>query len=668
MDPMGPILYVHIDSPCLSSAGVIDNTGPIRIFGTKTDINGTIPEEIIIFRIAIIFHGKNIAGKFNIMVPGISLCIVHAKIDSAAKGCKGIETPISFSWNFYGTASNGNSIIQRIFAVYFIICIGHHAITFNGEIYVSINGNRAPAFTAEINTGRCPAVSFVIAIPTIFRRTTDSPVLIFGSIIAATAGDKISINGDGCLCPCPRAKMAHIDTCYHIVSATDFHVYVGIYGEIRTTVNHHGLGTHHAGIEHRQIQLACINNCFNVLVTIHPQWCYVIHIFVGCYINHSFTEVILKVLLIVIHHGYIAIIIPVIMLVGKIDGPFPVDNRNVIIITLTGSLCTGGTIGEGDWAALQRYGGSSKAICDFYGACQMFIGIVGIEQFLCQLVQYFVHFVYGLGAVCITESIGETGTVCHKGNCRTLCRIGDTEAAATDPGGIRRIMLVNDLRIAAVVIYRNIISIVLVDNACIGSTVAAHQFRQVAAGIGGCPPCTGLHGSPFFIVPGRPVLQEQVDGSGEYLASGYFSGFREFIIGYPGPFGIFRSQAKINYGMKFRFTGIYSSCGCCDIPFQYQFIGPCTGGIIVIIQVHVHAGGAAFGNHRIVVMGIVFIDFNIPAAIDRQLCSTAVGKEGIAINLCIHIAVDGDLRPHLEGIVAAAVYKGYAIITPGSLL
>ena len=80
-------------------------------------------------------------------------------------------------------------------------------------------------------------------------------------------------------------------------------------------------------------------------------------------------------------------------------------------------------------------------------------------------------------------------------------------------------MLVNYYGIAAVVIYPDIAGIVLVDDARIGSTVAAHQFSQVAAGKGLAAPCVFLYSSPFFIVPGGSVLQEQVDGSVEFLGA-----------------------------------------------------------------------------------------------------------------------------------------------------
>ena len=67
-------------------------------------------------------------------------------------------------------------------------------------------------------------------------------------------------------------------------------------------------------------------------------------------------------------------------------------------------------------------------------------------------------------------------------------------------------------------------------------------------------------------------------------------------------------------------------------------------------------------------MGVILIDFNIAAAIDGELCMAAVGKEGIAIDLRIHIAIDGDLRSCLESIVTAAVHKRYAIVAIRTVL
>ena len=67
-------------------------------------------------------------------------------------------------------------------------------------------------------------------------------------------------------------------------------------------------------------------------------------------------------------------------------------------------------------------------------------------------------------------------------------------------------------------------------------------------------------------------------------------------------------------------------------------------------------------------MGIVLIDFNITTTINGKLCVAAISKETVTVNFCIHFTIDSNFRSHLESIIAAAIYKGYAIVTIGTIL
>ena len=67
-------------------------------------------------------------------------------------------------------------------------------------------------------------------------------------------------------------------------------------------------------------------------------------------------------------------------------------------------------------------------------------------------------------------------------------------------------------------------------------------------------------------------------------------------------------------------------------------------------------------------MLVILIDFDITATINRQLSMTAVGKQAVAVDFGIYIAVDGNFRAHLQGVVAAAVYQRAAVVAKGTFL
>ena len=225
-------------------------------------------------------------------------------------------------------------------------------------------------------------------------------------------------------------------------------------------------------------------------------------------------------------------------------------------------------------------------------------------------------------------------------------------------------MCIEDVGIATVVVDGNIISIVLEDVACVCCIAAAYKFSNMAT-LEAFNSCT-----PLFVVPGCTVLQEDIDCTVELFIAAIcgIAFILEAIIGNTGPYGVCGCQAQVYFSVKLRLISIHCTGRCTYITLQYQLVVSCTDCIIVCIKVNVHASGAGFSNHCIIVVCIILVDFDIAAAVNRQLSMAAVSEQAVTVNLSVYITVNSNLRSHLQGVVAAAVYQGAAIVTISTLL
>ena len=263
----------------------------------------------------------------------------------------------------------------------------------------------------------------------------------------------------------------------------------------------------------------------------------------------------------------------------------------------------------------------------------------------------------------------DTSVVRDEGNLRAFC-------CTLDDGVARFVVLsrfaisfmrIVDIRIATVVVDGQAVRILLEDVARFRFAFAANEFCQVASVVRFRTPGTLFDCAPFFVVPGCAVLQEDIDCTIEGLAAGGFTCIAKLVVCHAGPYGICRCQTQVDVGVRFRFVGVHCTSRCCDVAFQYQFVVSGAGCLVVVVQVDVQTGGAAFCQKCIVVMFVILIDFDVAAAVDGQFRMTAIRKEAVAVDLRIDITVDGDLRSHLQAVVAAAVYQRAAIVTPSAL-
>ena len=220
---------------------------------------------------------------------------------------------------------------------------------------------------------------------------------------------------------------------------------------------------------------------------------------------------------------------------------------------------------------------------------------------------------------------------------------------------------VEDVSVAAVVVNSQVSAILLEDITCSCFAFTADKFSNMAA-FEAFNSCT-----PLFVVPGCTVLQEDIDCSVEGLVTRFIAFILEAIIGNTGPYGVCSCQAKVYFGVKLRLVSIYSTGRCTYITFQHQLVVSSAYCIVVFIKVNVHAGGARFSNHCIIVVCIILVDFDIAAAVNCQLSMTAVSEQCITVNLGIYITVDGNLRAHLQRVIAAAVYQGASVIAKSAL-
>ena len=225
-------------------------------------------------------------------------------------------------------------------------------------------------------------------------------------------------------------------------------------------------------------------------------------------------------------------------------------------------------------------------------------------------------------------------------------------------------MSVEDVSVAAVVVNSQVSAILLEDIACSCFACTADKFSNMAA-LEAFNSCT-----PLFVVPGCTVLQEDIDCTVELFIAAIcgIAFILEAIICNTSPYGVCSCQAQVYFSVKLRLISIYSTGRCTYIALQYQLVVSCTYCIVVFIKVNVHAGGARFSNHCIIVVCIILVDFDIAAAVNRQLCMTAVCKQAVTVNLGIDITIDSNLWSHLQGVVAAAVYQGTAIIAKSTFL
>ena len=228
-------------------------------------------------------------------------------------------------------------------------------------------------------------------------------------------------------------------------------------------------------------------------------------------------------------------------------------------------------------------------------------------------------------------------------------------------------MCVENVGVAAVVVDGNIISIVLEDVACVCCITAAYKFSNMAAYKATAAPRLGGF-APLLVVPGCAVLQEYIDCTVEGLVASFVAFILKAVMCNTGPYGICGCQAQVYFSVKLRLISIHCTGRCAYVALQYQLVISCTDCIIVCIKVNVHASGAGFCHHCIVGMLIILVDFDVAAAVNRQLSMTAVSKQAVAVNLSVYITVNSNLRSCLQGVVAAAVYQGAAIVTISTLL
>jgi len=225
---------------------------------------------------------------------------------------------------------------------------------------------------------------------------------------------------------------------------------------------------------------------------------------------------------------------------------------------------------------------------------------------------------------------------------------------------------VEDVSVAAVVVNSQVSAILLEDIACSCFAFTADKFSNMTAFEAvSAPRLTGC--APLFVVPGCTILQEYIDCSVEGLVTRFIAFILEGIVSNAGPYGICSCQAQVYLGVQLRLISIYSTGRCTYITFQHQLVVSCTYCIVVFIKVNVHAGGARFSNHCIIVVCIILVDFDIAAAVNRQLSMTTVSKQSIAVNLGIYITIDSNLRAHLQRVIAAAVYQGASVIAKSAL-
>ena len=227
-------------------------------------------------------------------------------------------------------------------------------------------------------------------------------------------------------------------------------------------------------------------------------------------------------------------------------------------------------------------------------------------------------------------------------------------------------MCVEDVGVAAVIINSQIIAVILENITCFGITHAADKFGNMAT-FKACtaPRCSGF--APLLIVPGCTVLQEYIDCTVEGLIASFVAFILEAVMCNASPYGICGCQAQVYLGVKLRLVGIDCTGRCAYVTLQHQLVISCAYCIVIFIQVNVHAGSAGFCHHCIVIMLVILIDFDVTAAVNRQLSMTAVSKQAVTVNLGIYITVDSNLRAHLQRVIAAAVYQGASVIAKSAL-
>ena len=230
-------------------------------------------------------------------------------------------------------------------------------------------------------------------------------------------------------------------------------------------------------------------------------------------------------------------------------------------------------------------------------------------------------------------------------------------------------MCIVDIGVTAVVVDGQRILIVLEDVACVCYIAAAYKFSYMAAcKATAAPRLVGC--APLFVVPSCAVLQEDINCSVELLIAAIcrIAIIIEAVMCNASPYRICSCQAQIYFSVKLSLMSTYRTGRCTYIALQYQLVVSSAYCIVVFIKVNVHASSAAFCNHCIVGMLIILVDFDIAAAVNRQLSMTSFSKQAVTVNFSIYITVDGNLRSLLQAVVAVAVYQRATIITPSPIL
>ena len=212
--------------------------------------------------------------------------------------------------------------------------------------------------------------------------------------------------------------------------------------------------------------------------------------------------------------------------------------------------------------------------------------IIGIGQLACQSIQ------------CIVNSFRINSQALIAGNQINngiLLRMFDDGVACIN-GYAVACMLIENIRVATVVINRQRTAFLLEDIASSLSSCTTGQLRNMAASelftlIYVC------QSSLLLISPGCTVFQPQVCCSGKELAVTPLryglAAFRELVIYNTSKLGVLRGQAKINFSFRAAVNIVYSAAGYYHVTSNINLIISSTDYIALCILNGIHVDSTA---------------------------------------------------------------------------
>ena len=187
-------------------------------------------------------------------------------------------------------------------------------------------------------------------------------------------------------------------------------------------------------------------------------------------------------------------------------------------------------------------------------------------------------------------------------------------------------MLIENIRIATVVVDGQRIAILLEDIACSSCTRTTVQLRYTAAREYGITLIILFGRAMYFVGPACTILQPHVDLA---VTIGQ--------VGYAFQRGFFRIQSYVDNR-----CGVIASFNCCQVALQYNVMAQASGCFAIFqSNVHVHSTVAST-QCSIATLSAAVVNSNRTAAVYGNNGAVSVGMQAVAVGGNIYIAINGN--------------------------